>query len=204
MSKIKVLAFSGRKQMGKDSAGKYIANKLWGVNHGHVSFAEPLKKLAIDYFNLTHSQCYGTEEDKNSITKIKHPETGNLLSARRLLQFLGTDIFRKMYRNIWVDKALKSIDYYLYDKSDDAWNNDGVIVTDARFVNELNALAYREDTMIVKVDRPGYGQSDTHESETALDGLTDDDYDWVLRADNLDDLYAECDKFILALKNNNV
>ncbi|GAG82717.1 unnamed protein product [marine sediment metagenome] len=35
------------------------------------SFASPLKNLCMDILGLTHEQCYGTDDQKNTLTHLK-------------------------------------------------------------------------------------------------------------------------------------
>ena len=62
------------------------------------SFADPLKKnICIDILGLTYEQCYGTDAEKNQVTHIVYNE--GFLTGREVMQYVGTDIFRKMMPN---------------------------------------------------------------------------------------------------------
>ena len=74
------------------------------------SFADMLKKsVCMDILGLTHEQCYGPDEQKNTLTSVIHPDTGLQATAREVMQFVGTDFFRSIYPNVWVDATLRKI-----------------------------------------------------------------------------------------------
>jgi hypothetical protein len=86
-----VLGVSGKKQSGKGSLTNYllrnaqelfapdpdaIARDMMGNPFPHIdakqySMADPLKKVCIEMLGLSHEQCYGTNEEKNSLTQYK-------------------------------------------------------------------------------------------------------------------------------------
>jgi hypothetical protein len=170
------LAFSGKKQVGKDTATG-IAVKLLQESGKHIQtlgFADVLKDMCITVFGLDGNLVYGTNEDKQQLTKYKWdnlpdnirwkyrndaiwPRSGNM-TIREMLQVVGTDIFREMFdQDIWVNAAL-----------DQDWEGtDVVIVTDCRFPGEKLAIEDR-DGIVVRINRDT-GLQDSHASETALD-----------------------------------
>ena len=92
-------------------------------------------------------------------------EEGGPMTAREVLQFMGTEIFRKMYGQVWVDSCIRTI------------KKEGVglaIITDCRFPNEVKGV---QDAggKVVRFKRAPFAGEDEHESETALDP---DVFDW--------------------------
>jgi len=71
MNKTTVVIISGKKQSGKTSSFEFITSKLTDKTNKQYSFADPLKQFLMDVFGLTNDQCNGTDEQKNSLTKIK-------------------------------------------------------------------------------------------------------------------------------------
>jgi len=199
VSKIKVLAFAGKKQSGKNTSINYISPKLTHYSD-HVSFAGPLKTICGDLFELDNNQLYGTDAEKNTLTKCVDPDTNDAMTARQVMQIFGTDMCRSIKGDVWVSKTMRTIDKCLYNPADFCGPPDYIFIDDCRFTNEYDALKAREDTLVIKVERPGYSRNDAHVSETALDHLEDADYDHVLRAENLEELYSECDKLIERLR----
>jgi hypothetical protein len=126
------------------------------------NFADTLKKdICINILGLDYKQCYGSDEDKNQTTHLKW-ENKNL-SAREVMQFIGTDIFRSMHMNVWVDSTLKKIVRENVPVS---------IVTDCRFPNEIEAIKSNGGKVIRLTRDPFHSD---HISESILDK---DKYDW--------------------------
>jgi hypothetical protein len=138
------------------------------------NFADVLKKdICINMLGMSYDQCYGTDDDKNSITNLVwdnmpkfasdyESKTGNM-TAREVMQFVGTEIFRKMDTEIWVRATINKI---LADKPEIA------VITDCRFPNEIEAIK-NIDGQIIRLTRSPFASD--HLSETILDK---DKYDW--------------------------
>jgi len=127
------------------------------------SFADILKKnICMDLLGLTYAQCYGTDIEKNEITNVFWEN--KYLTAREVMQVVGTDIFRSMKPNIWPEVTINKI---LNDQSELA------LITDCRFPNEVDAI-HSADGLVIRLKRNKYGLSD-HISEVILD---EDRYDW--------------------------
>jgi hypothetical protein len=126
------------------------------------NFADILKTdICIDMLGLTYDQCYGTDDNKNEMTNIVWND--KKLSARDVMQVVGTDIFRKLDTNVWVRSTINKI---IRDKPDLA------VITDCRFPNEVDSIK-QSGGKVIRLTRNPF-QSD-HISETVLDK---DSYDW--------------------------
>jgi hypothetical protein len=79
------------------------------------------------------------------------------MTAREFMQYMGTDLMRKMYEPIWVNACIKKIQRE---------QSILAIVADVRFPNEANAIAQAGGTLL-RLTRNIL--DDNHESETALD-----------------------------------
>lgn len=176
-----IIAFSGRKQSGKSTSSDYIHNIMSGkgISSKIYSFADPLKQdICMNMLGLTYAQCYGTDEDKNTLTSIKwsdipgYEETwisrkdydnSGYMTARQVMEVVGTNIFRKIKNSVWVDATINKINN---EKPDIA------IITDCRFPNEVNSIL-NNDGIVIRLTLDLFrSQSD---SEKALDS---DYYDW--------------------------
>lgn len=91
------------------------------------NFADELKRIAMDMFELTYEQCYGTDEEKNTNTKVywkdfcgvlssrgihSIKESGKfhrLMSAREFMQFFGTEVCRKIYPGCHAKNVIRRI-----------------------------------------------------------------------------------------------
>ena len=152
---MKVLCISGKAGSGKDTLANLVQNVLFDVYEEEcviVHYADMLKHICKDYFFW----------DGNKDAK-----------GRRMLQEVGTDIFRKMDNDYWVKIVIPII------KAIGEYNDiKYVIVPDCRFRNEIDWLVNNFDTIHVRVIRPSSltGQLSEHVSETDLDGVTPDYY----------------------------
>lgn len=120
-------------------------------------FADYLKKICVDLFDLKPQQVYGNDDDKNTDTPYG-------MTAREFLQYFGTDIMRNIKDTVWVDYTLKNI---LTEQSSVA------IIPDVRFPNEVEAIK-RAGGIMIRLTRDVHNSS--HPCETALD---QDKFDWM-------------------------
>lgn len=126
------------------------------------SFADVLKQdICMNVLGLTREQCYGSDESKNSHTGMFWEDRP--MTPRDIMQFIGTDIFRKLQPNIWVDATMRKI------QSD---NSQIAVITDCRFPNEVSAIQNNQGK-VVRLNRAPF-ESD-HISETILDA---NNFDW--------------------------
>lgn len=190
------------------------------------SFADSLKWMCTDLFDIPYECVWGTNEQKNQVQehllwenmpgvittekawkifntfnswnyhnltqeeinvlneKIKHqfspqdfnphnptwcvfPDEGILvhkpgpMTAREFMQFLGTDIMRKMYEPIWVNACIKKIQRE---------QSQLAIIADVRFPNEANAVEKAGGTLL-RLTRNVY-PNETHQSEVSLDNYS--------------------------------
>lgn len=157
----KIIAFAGRKQSGKTSCSWYIENLVFRdfqLSHKCkiYNFADPLKKdICMNILGLTYEQCYGEDSYKNTLTDVYWEN--KQLTAREVMQFVGTDLFRKMKNDVWAGATISKI------KND---NLDIAIIADCRFPNEVEAIK-NAGGYVIKLMRDPF-HSD-HSSETALD-----------------------------------
>jgi hypothetical protein len=115
----------------------------------------------MNILGLTYEQCYGSDEDKNKPTTLQL--NGQFLSARDILQYIGTDIFRSLKPDVWVEATIKKVQR---DKPQLA------IITDCRFPNEVDIIR-NNNGKVLRLSRDLH-KSD-HLSETILDP---ENYDW--------------------------
>lgn len=184
-----ILGISGRKQAGKTETFKFIEREnAWNHRIAVVdfSFANALKTLCVEYLGLTFEQVYGTDAQKNSlvehllwenfpVSECSQGKSGPM-TAREVMQFSGTEIFRRFYPGIWAAKALASIDNWVETEENFERSNVHTLVAvlpDMRFPNEADAVLAKGGR-VLRLTRTPFPE-DTHESETSLDR---DSYDW--------------------------
>jgi len=94
------------------------------------------------------------------------------MTGRDVMQYVGTDLFRKMYYNVWATATLNKI---LRDDSSLA------VITDCRFPNEVEAVQ-KAGGKVVRFTRDLFDKEDVHASETALDpeNFDNNKFDFVI------------------------
>lgn len=126
------------------------------------SLAGELKRICVDVFGIKHSQVYGTDEQKNQ--EIEHLRWENMpanksktgpMTAREFMQYLGTDIMRKMYKDVWINSLMKKIE-------ED--NPKIALISDVRFDNEIKKVK-DELGIVIGLKRDIYKSKDRHSSE---------------------------------------
>jgi hypothetical protein len=147
-----IVGITGRKGSGKNAACENVPG--WAT----MSFAGPLKRVCATVFGLT------TEEMSNPQKKEAIMNRWPYETPRAILQKVGTDMFRNLYPDVWVqnlkDRVMASA-------------GEDVVITDVRFENEARAI--RElGGYIVRVERPGLPKVDSHSSELEMDLISVD------------------------------
>lgn len=126
------------------------------------NFADVLKTdICMNILGLTYDQCYGSDDNKNEFTNMEW--NGKQLTAREVMQIIGTDIFRKMDTNVWVRATINKI---INDKPEIA------VITDCRFPNEVESIK-NIGGKVIRLTRNPFNSD--HISECVLD---EDKYDW--------------------------
>lgn len=148
------------------------------------SFADALKWIAVDLFNIPKELAFGNDAQKNTIvphllwenmpgvltdeshlmsTKVPlswlniiFHEPGPM-TVREFLQYFGTNICRKIYEPIWTRYTINKIRQE---------GTELAIIADVRFPNEVEAITGAGGS-VYKLTRTI--SSDNHTSETALD-----------------------------------
>ena len=182
-----IIAFSGRKQSGKSTSSDYITSIIddhkFDLSYKIYSFADPLKQdICINILGLTNDQCYGSDDDKNTMTDLWWG--GMQLTAREAMEIIGTKLFRALKTNVWVDATINKI------KKD---NVHLAIIADCRFPNEVEAVR-NAGGYNIRLDLDPFNSQST--SESSLDRSV---YDW----DNFD-LIIENSKMNIEQKNKEI
>jgi hypothetical protein len=86
------------------------------------------------------------------------------MSVREVLQYWGTEIFRRQYQDVWADACIRAVR-----KSNTVF----AVITDCRFANEVEAVQ-KAGGRVVRLTRIVF-PNDMHVSETSLDPKK---FDW--------------------------
>ena len=147
---LKIVMFAGSAGVGKDTFGAELKSKLEksGYRCVHIAFADRLKDICTRYFG------WNGQKDEE---------------GRKLLQEMGTEIFRAVDEDYWVNEVKNLIE--VFDKND---LFDYVIITDLRYPNELkNLIKEFSNIYVFRIRRNIFesrlsAQTQSHSSETAL------------------------------------
>ena len=170
-----IIAFAGRKQSGKSTLCTQVVNFIYDLEQLEdqaviYNFADPLKNLCMDILGLSFDQCHGTDDQKNELVNCY--KDGNQMTARQVLQVVGTEFFRSIQHNVWADATIRRI------QQD---NPLVALIGDCRFPNEVEAVKKAGGT-VIKLTRNLYNSD--HASETALDPENYDQSNFDLVVDN--------------------
>ena len=135
-----LIGICGKAGAGKDTIGDYLVKHK---DFKKIALADPIKRLVKDVFVLNDNTVY------DRVEREKPLEQWDGWSVRRLLQFIGTELFRKnIDESIWV----KSLWYRV---REDPLSN--YVITDIRFKNELDFLKDigKNEFISIKVVRDG-------------------------------------------------
>ena len=137
----------------------YASSTFWPFVKAY-NFADPLKRLCISLFGLDREQCYGTDEQKNSLTDILwdnvSQDSSGRMTAREFMQAFGTNICRSIKNDIWVSLCINQI------KEE---NPNLALIGDCRFKNEIDAV-HEAGGKVIYFTRNSE-TSDGHDSEKA-------------------------------------
>ena len=151
----KVLGLSKNQCYGTDTDKNSLTQYVWD------NFPPSIREDYSKHTEEIHTGSIGHDAEGNilkEIQRIKVPRSG-LMTAREIMQVVGTDVFRRMFNDkVWVNATFNKI------KEED---KDIALIADTRFESELNAI----------IDNGGYlirlnrvvDKTDIHPSETALD-----------------------------------
>ena len=152
-----LIGLSGKAGSGKSTVGDYLTGA-----HGYVqfAFAGALKEVVCLAFGFSEEQFYGSRKE------AVDPRWG--VSPRWCLQWLGTEVFRSRWPDIWIRHLRQEILEFL------SLNGQRpVVVTDVRFKDEAAALKKMRG-VLVRLERHEDHRLEAgateHLSETDLDG----------------------------------
>ena len=127
--KMNIIGIAGKAGAGKDTVANILVEKF---GYAKVSFADPLKRVALDLWGFTEEQLWGPSEKRNEpdprwpkghhfegrhgicrrcsiVAKMSPEENGPCvhLSPREALQILGTEVGRSIHEQTWTTYLLR-------------------------------------------------------------------------------------------------
>lgn len=182
-----VFLISGLKGSGKDTLGNLLQERLYKDKYEISHLADSLKDIAKIIHNFTHEQLNGNLKEVEYHDDI----LGMTTTPRKVLQKLGTEIFRNNYSpDIWIKILCRNLT-----------GND--IICDVRFENEAEdikayALARGWKVVHILVERDGLVSHDNHASERmAIEKKYS--FDYILR--NPGNIQNYFNNMVIMLKN---
>lgn len=183
-----LIGICGKAGSGKDTIGDYLVEQ-----HGFdkIALADPIKRLVRDVFVLDDTTVNDRELREKPLDKWGG------WSVRKLLQFIGTEMFReRIDEEIWV----KSLWYRIKD-----FPEKNYVVTDMRFPNELDFFRYqskqgKQNFVCLQVKRHGF------EGKVGISGHRSESYDLkgdfeIINDSTIDNLHDKIDEILNKVMN---
>ena len=170
-----IVAISGKKGSGKDTVADFLVQEF---NFTKLSFAAPLKEVCCILFSMD-PMYFEHRELKES---WKHPETD--MTPREILQYVGSDLMRKSFPNIWINIMKKK----LHDRTKN------YVISDLRFTNEYEFLRTLDHVTFLNMKRGSIETKDTHISENGL--TVNDDFKIIENQGTKEELYDKIKKLL--------
>lgn len=164
---LKVCCISAKARHGKDTAAAMIAEYL--ENKGKkvliTHYADLLKFICKNYFGWN-----GDKDEK----------------GRTLLQYVGTDVVGKQIPEFWAEFIVSVLKFF-----PGQW--DFVLIPDCRYPWEVSTMEKNFDTVVLRVERPGFESNLTEDQKKHASEIMMDDYpfDAVLYNDSDLDTFKE-------------
>jgi hypothetical protein len=197
---IGVVGFIGS---GKGTVGQHLVE-----THGYIttSFARTLKDSVAAVFRWPRDLLEGDTQESRDWREQADPwwskKFGRPVTPRWALQYIGTDVFRMHFNtNIWI----WSVEKQILDQGDQ------VVITDARFPNELNLIRESGGKIIWvrKPELPEWYDAALAQNQNLSYGMTKNyphihasEWAWIgspiditiVNGGTLDELYKETDQ----------
>jgi dephospho-CoA kinase len=157
-----IVALCGRRRSGKDTVAKYLVE---GHGFCHRKISQPLKDALQVLFGFEADEL---ETDKKELV---HPAWG--VSPRVLMQYVGTEVFRKDIQRVvpgvgdtfWIKRLIEEV-------RKERGQSPRIVISDLRFMNEYELMRreWGQKLIVMRVDRfeGGVGaeaETETHVSE---------------------------------------
>jgi guanylate kinase len=152
-----IIGITGKKGSGKSTIADYLVNNY---DFNEYAFANTLKSVCMEVFQLQTKQLYGSQLDKERIDDFWN------ISSRKIMQEVGT-AFREIGNRIpqldkiWIKSLHREIQ--IKDKS-------FIVISDVRYKDEADSIKEYEEkgwiAKIIKIERLEQElNEDIHESE---------------------------------------
>jgi hypothetical protein len=154
-----IVGLTGLAGSGKDTAAQYLTEALRARAHtvDTIAFADPIRQM-LAALGVSHADMADRDRKERPI------EGFNGASYRHMAQTLGTEWGRQcMGQSFWLARAQARLDR----ASEVGKAPDFLIITDLRFLNEVNWVLAKGG-VVVRVQRANTQATRPHESEVQL------------------------------------
>ena len=163
-----VIGIAGHAGAGKDTAAAYLVERYGFVQ---ASFADPIRSMAL--LMLEEAGI-----DHRWLTERAHKEQpipGLGISARALMQTLGTEVGRQLHQDVWVRHlALRlGLPVFGHRCGDQTPVHDRIVISDTRFANEAGWI-HQVGGKVIRLHRRQAAAVRSHASEAHVMALEAD------------------------------
>lgn len=149
---IKILLL-GKKSSGKTTVANYLTQKY---NFKEYTFAEPLKQICKQIFNLSDKQLYEHEFKEQVDEKWR-------ITPRVMFQTMGDLIRDQLHKYFSIPENPKIFVQILANKITD---DENVVISDGRLQDEVEWFKSLPGGIIINIKRDSLIYTDTHKTET--------------------------------------
>jgi hypothetical protein len=198
----KLIAISGWKGAGKDTAGLHLVQEY---RYRPISFAYELKNMVSEMYGvhrfwmddrtkkdmpLVNMPAIPTDPFSEAVHNLLADELSSGYWTPRALCILEGSVKRSVHANYWVKKVVEHI-------LKDEHNN--YVITDMRYANEADTLKIMVPSIkTVRIQRAGHEITTQDPSERNLDTYR---FDYIIHNDGtIPELYSKLDKMMGELK----
>lgn len=190
-----------------------------------IALADPIKRFCGEIFNFSDDQLFGPSESRSKGSDNMKTINGEILTPRLALQLCGTQFGRYCYPDVWVNYCINISNTLMQDDNlayhpnmglVEKWDynptgrslkikdfperNNGIIISDCRFLNEISRIGSVGKTIRVKRKCEKIENISTHESEQEIINIPDQMFDFIIDNNgSLDDLREKVRQVYLAI-----
>lgn len=150
-----IVAFLGAKRVGKDTAADHLVETQ---GYTKYSLASPMKQAVKELFHFSDEQMWGMEKD------VIDPYWG--LTPREVMQFIGIDT---LFNGL--GERFPHLGHTFFMRAFERWSQEHpgecIVIADLRMQEELCCLK-EMGALVIKLERPGFENSDSHFSEAQV------------------------------------